>query len=496
MRDRRTAMKSAVAVLALVAGLGTASAKDTLTLGLPIEPTGLDPTISAPVAIREVTWGNIYEGLTTIDKDGKVQPLLATQWTVSDDGLVYTFNLREGVKFHNGTEFDASIVKFSLDRARADDSTNAQKQFFEPIESIETPDPLTVVIALKAPTGLFAYHLAWGDAVMVDPKTVETNKTEPVGTGPFRFKSWQRGDRVEVVRNDDYWDAGVPKLAAVTFRFIGDAQAQAAALRAGDVDAIPNFTAPELFGEFENDDRFTTIVGNTPRKLVAGFNNSKAPFDDIRVRQALMSAIDRQTVIDGAYSGYGIAIGSHYAPTDSGYVDLTNALPYDPEKAAALLSEAGAENLSLTIKCPQMTYTMRACEVMQAMVAEVGVTMNIEASEFPAKWIDEVFIKHDFDMSIVDHAEPMDIDIYARPGYYFEYNNPAFNEIIAKATVNSNEAERDALYGEAQKILASEVPALYLFDLPRLNIWASKIQGLWENEPISQVYVRDAYWAD
>lgn len=496
MRDRRTAMKSAVAVLALVAGLGTASAKDTLTLGLPIEPTGLDPTISAPVAIREVTWGNIYEGLTTIDKDGKVQPLLATQWTVSDDGLVYTFKLREGVKFHNGTEFDASIVKFSLDRARADDSTNAQKQFFEPIESIETPDPLTVVIALKAPTGLFAYHLAWGDAVMVDPKTVETNKTEPVGTGPFRFKSWQRGDRVEVVRNDDYWDAGVPKLAAVTFRFIGDAQAQAAALRAGDVDAIPNFTAPELFGEFENDDRFTTIVGNTPRKLVAGFNNSKAPFEDIRVRQALMSAIDRQTVIDGAYSGYGIAIGSHYAPTDSGYVDLTNALPYDPEKAAALLSEAGAENLSLTIKCPQMTYTMRACEVMQAMVAEVGVTMNIEASEFPAKWIDEVFIKHDFDMSIVDHAEPMDIDIYARPGYYFEYNNPAFNEIIAKATVNSNEAERDALYGEAQKILASEVPALYLFDLPRLNIWASKIQGLWENEPISQVYVRDAYWAD
>ena len=496
MRDRRTAMKSAVAVLALVAGLGTASAKDTLTLGLPIEPTGLDPTISAPVAIREVTWGNIYEGLTTIDKDGKVQPLLATQWTVSDDGLVYTFKLREGVKFHNGTEFDASIVKFSLDRARADDSTNAQKQFFEPIESIETPDSLTVVITLKAPTGLFAYHLAWGDAVMVDPKTVETNKTEPVGTGPFRFKSWQRGDRVEVVRNDDYWDAGVPKLAAVTFRFIGDAQAQAAALRAGDVDAIPNFTAPELFGEFENDDRFTTIVGNTPRKLVAGFNNSKAPFDDIRVRQALMSAIDRQTVIDGAYSGYGIAIGSHYAPTDSGYVDLTNALPYDPGKAAALLSEAGAENLSLTIKCPQMTYTMRACEVMQAMVAEVGVTMNIEASEFPAKWIDEVFIKHDFDMSIVDHAEPMDIDIYARPGYYFEYNNPAFNEIIAKATVNSNEAERDALYGEAQKILASEVPALYLFDLPRLNIWASKIQGLWENEPISQVYVRDAYWAD
>lgn len=490
-------MKSAVAALALLAGVLSASAKDTLTLGLPIEPTGLDPTISAPVAIREVTWGNIYEGLTTLDKDGKVQPLLATEWAVSDDGLEYTFKLRPDVTFHNGTVFDASIVQFSLDRARAADSTNAQKQFFEPIESIETPDPLTVVIKLKAPTGLFVYHLAWGDAVMVDPKTVDTNKTDPVGTGPFKFKSWQRGNRVDVVRNDDYWDAGVPKLASVTFRFIGDAQAQAAALRAGDVDAIPNFTAPELFGEFENDERFNTIVGSTPRKLVAGFNNSKAPFDNVKVRQAVMSAIDRQTVIEGAYSGYGIAIGSHYAPTDSGYIDLTGVIPYDVDKAMELLKEAGyPDGFAFSMKCPQITYTTRSCEVMQAMLSEVGITMNIEASEFPAKWIDEVFIKHDYEMSIVDHAEPLDIDIYARPDYYFRYQNAAFNELIEKATVNANEDERNQLYGEAQKILADEVPAVYLFDLPRLNIWAKKIEGLWADEPISQVFVRDAYWAD
>ncbi|MGO4837942.1 ABC transporter substrate-binding protein, partial [Rhizobiaceae sp. 2RAB30] len=241
-------------------------------------------------------------------------------WSVSDDGLTYTFKLRPDVKFHNGTAFDSSIVKFSLDRARAADSTNAQKQFFEPIDSIETPDPLTAVIKLKMPTGLFVYHLAWGDAVMVDPKTVDTNKTEPVGTGPFKFKSWQRGDRVEIVRNDDYWDAGVPKLSSVTFRFIGDAQAQAAALRAGDVDAFPNFTAPELYGEFQKDDRFNAVLGKTPRKLVAGLNNSKAPFDNVKVRQAMMSAIDRETVIEGAYSGFGVPIGSHYAPTDPGYL--------------------------------------------------------------------------------------------------------------------------------------------------------------------------------
>jgi peptide/nickel transport system substrate-binding protein len=497
MLTLRTGLSTAVAALALLSSVAFASAKDTLTLGLPVEPTGLDPTISAPVAIREITWGNVYEGLVTLDKDGKIKPLLATDWTISDDGLTYTFKLRPDVKFHNGTPFDSSIVKFSLDRARAEDSTNAQKQFFEPIESIETPDPLTAVIKLKKPTGLFIYHLAWGDAVMVDPKTVETNKTEPVGTGPFKFGSWQRGNRIELVRNEDYWDAGVPKLASVTFRFIGDAQAQAAALRAGDVDAFQNFSAPELYGEFEQDDRFNSVIGATPRKLVAGLNNSKAPLDNVKVRQAMMSAIDRDVVIEGAFSGYGVPIGSHYAPSDPGYIDQTGVLPYDLEKAKALLAEAGyPDGFTVTMKCPQMTYTTRACEVMQAQLAEAGITLNIEASEFPAKWIDEVFVKHDYDVTIVDHAEPMDIDIYSRPTYYFQYNNPAFNELIEKASVNADEAQRNEIYGEAQKILANDVPALYLFDLPRLNIWAKGIEGLWANEPISQAYVRDAYWAE
>ena len=495
MTATRMGRKLLMAAAVLLAGSWTATAKDTLTLGLPIEPTGLDPTIAAPVAIREVTWGNIFEGLTTIDRDGRVKPLLALNWTVSPDGLSYTFKLRPNVKFHNDTPFDSSIVKYTLDRARSPQSTNAQKQFFEPIDEIETPDLLTAVIKLKHPTGLFAYWLAWGDAVMVDPKTVDNNKTQPIGTGPFMFKDWQRGDHVDLVRNPDYWDKGVPALSAVTFRFIEDAQAQAAALRAGDIDGFPNFTAPELFGDFQKDARFTAVIGKTPRKLVAALNNEKSPLDDVRVRQALMSAIDRKAVIEGAYSSFGTPIGSHFAPTDPGYLDLTGTLPYDPARSKKLLADAGLPNgFTLTIKTPQMSYTTRAAQIMQAMLADVGVTLNIVPSEFPAKWIDEVFIKKDYEMSIIDHAEPMDIDIYARPGYYFNYKNPAFNAVVASAEKTADDAERARLYGEAQKILASDVPALYLFDLPRLNVWNAKVKGLWENEPISQVYVRDASW--
>jgi peptide/nickel transport system substrate-binding protein len=490
-------LKLALAALTLFSSASAALPKDTLTLGMPVEPTGLDPTISAPVAIREVTWGNLYEGLVTLDKAGEVKPLLATGWTISDDGLTYTFKLRPNVKFHNGTPFDSSIVKFSLDRARAPGSTNAQKQFFEPIASIETPDPLTAVIKLKQPSGLFVYHLAWGDAVMIDPKTVDSNKTMPVGTGPFKFKDWQRGTRVDLVRNDDYWDKGVPKLASVSFRFIGDPQAEAAALRAGDIDGFPNFAAPELFGEFQKDARFKTIVGVTPRKLVAALNCEKPPLNNVKVRQAMMYAIDRKTLIDGANSGYGTPIGSHFAPTDRGYIDTTGIIPFNPEKAKALLADAGLpDGFTLTIKTPQMPETTRAAEVIQAMFADVGITLNIVPSEFPAKWIDEVFIKRDYEMSIIDHAEPMDIDIYSRPGYYFNYNNPKFNGLMAAADKTSDDGERDKLYAEAQTILAEEVPALYLYDLPRLNIWNAKLEGLWENEPISQLYVRDAYWAE
>src|SRR3712207_2715451 len=196
----------------LIAALFSASAlvpaeaaKNTLVVGLAIEPPGLDPTIAAPVAIREVTWVNLFEGLVRIDRDGKVQPLLAKSWEVTPDGLSYTFRLQTGVKYHDGTAFDSADVKFAFDRARAPNSTNAQKQIFAPIDTIETPDPATVVIKLKEASGNFLYFLGWGDAVIVAPETAENNKSNPVGTGPFKFKSWARGDRVELVRNPDYW---------------------------------------------------------------------------------------------------------------------------------------------------------------------------------------------------------------------------------------------------------------------------------------------------
>ncbi|KQT85755.1 ABC transporter substrate-binding protein [Aurantimonas sp. Leaf443] len=484
----------------LLGPLGTAGAapRTDLTLGMSIEPAGLDPTVAAPVAIGQVVWQNVFEGLVRLDRDGTVQPQLARSWTISEDGLTYTFALRTGVAFHDGTPFDASTAKFTLDRARGEASTNPQKQFYAVIDAIETPDAATLVLKLKKPAGNLLYWLGWPASVMVAPKTAETDRTQPVGTGPFRFASWAKGDRVVLEKNPSYWDAaGAAALERVTFRFLADPQAQVAALQSGDIDAFPELSAPELFGAFQTDERFTAVAGNTELKVVAGMNNARKPFDDRRVRQALMMAVDRAMLIEGAYSGFGQPIGSHYTPNDPGYVDLTGVHPYDVEKARALLAEAGhADGLAFSIKVPQMSYATRSAELLQALFSEIGVTMTIVPTEFPAKWVAEVLKGKDFEMTMVAHAEPLDIDIYARPDYYFGYRNPAFDETIAKAEAATDEASRLSLYGEAQRMLAEDVPALYLFVMPKLGVWNAKLEGLWENEPIPSNDVTDVRWRE
>ncbi|MGO7168924.1 ABC transporter substrate-binding protein [Rhizobium leguminosarum] len=494
---RRLSLSAALSAgLVMTAMTPAEAAKTTLNLGMSVEPTGLDPTIAAPVAIGQVTWQNVFEGLVTIDQAGKIQPQLAKSWEISADGLTYTFKLQTGVKFHDGEAFDATAAKFSLDRARGADSVNPQKRFFSSIASIDTPDAETLVLHLSAPTGSLIYWLGWPASVMVAPKTAADDKTTPVGTGPLKFTSWAKGDKVELARNADYWNKdAAAKLDKVTFRFIADPQAQAAALKSGDLDAFPEFAAPELMSSFDADARLVTRIGNTELKVVAGMNTAKKPFDDKRVRQALMMAIDRKTVIDGAWSGLGTPIGSHYTPNDPGYQDMTGVLPYDVEKAKALLAEAGYPNgFTFTIKSPQMAYAPRSAQVMQAMFAEIGVTMNIEPTEFPAKWVQDIMKDRNFDMTIVAHAEPLDIDIYARDPYYFNYKNPAFNALMKKVQETADPAAQNAIYGEAQKILAEDVPALYLFVMPKLGVWDKKLKGLWENEPIPSNVLSGVSW--
>ena len=262
---RPAAATAAVALAALLGLFGAAPARaqdDAIRLGMVLEPPTLDPTASAAAAVDEVVYANLFEGLTRIGPDGAVLPGLASAWEVSADGLTYRFTLREGVTFHDGTGFDAQDVVFSLNRARAEDSLNAQKTLFAGIDSVTAEGPTSVAITLTAPDGNLPFNLAWGDAVIVAPETADTNATAPVGTGPFRFVDRVEGDRVELARYDGYWGPA-PALARATFRFVSDPNAAYAAMMAGDLDAFPNFPAPETLAQFEADPRFNVIVGTT-----------------------------------------------------------------------------------------------------------------------------------------------------------------------------------------------------------------------------------------
>ena len=478
--------------LALAAMLAaTAHAREDVSIGLVLEPPHLDPTAGAAAAIDEIVYGNIFQGLTHIVEDGSVQPQLATSWNVSGDGLIYTFHLRQHVTFQDGTPFDSSDVKFSLDRAMAPGSVNAQKGLFEPIQTIKTPDPMTVVIRLKRPTALLPWNLAWGDAVIVAPQTAAQNKTHPVGTGPFRFDEWRPGDRLVLTRRDGAHVA----LSKITFQFIADPAAATAALLAEDVDAFPNFPAPEALPQFQDDPRFSVVVGTTEGETLLAINNRAKPFDDVRVRRALGHAIDRQAVIEGAMMGYGVPIGSHFSPAHPAYVDLTGMSAYDPEQAKRLLAEAGVKNLKVRIKLPPPSYARRSGEIIQAELADVGVQAELVPLEW-AQWLDQVFTRKDYELTIVSHTEPLDVGIYARDDYYFNYADAAFKDLMREIDRTSDEAARNALYVRAQKKLADDAVNVFLFELPKIGVWNSKLEGMWRSAPIQANDMTDVHWTE
>ena len=337
-------MKHLVSRLALATafavGAAAAQAQTDITIAMQLEPPHLDPTSAAAQAIDSVVYTNIFEGLTRFMGDGSVVPGLAESWEISDDGTVYTFKLREGVTFHDGTAMDAEDVKFSLDRARAEESTNAQKGLFAGITDVEVVDPQTVKVTLDGPNGMFLFNMAWGDAVIVAPESIDNIKQQPVGTGAFTFSEWVQGDRITLTRNENYW-GDAPSLEQATFKFISDPTAAFAAVMAEDVDVFSGFPAPENLPQFEADPRFQVLVGSTEGETILSTNNKQPPFDNLKVRQAMAHAIDRQAIIDGAMFGYGTPIGTHFAPHHPAYVDLTAQSAYDPEKARALLAEAG-----------------------------------------------------------------------------------------------------------------------------------------------------------
>jgi peptide/nickel transport system substrate-binding protein len=459
--------------------------KDSVVLGMVLEPApGLDPTVAPAAAIGEIVHYNILEGLTKINVDGSIVPLLAESWKIDPDGKVYTFKLRKGVKFSDGEAFDASDVKFSFERAKAPGSTNkAKKAVFDNISRIDTPDPLTVIVVLNQPDGNFLFRMGENTAVILDPKSAPTEATKPVGTGPFKLDAWAKGSSITLGRNESYRNPAAIRMKKVTFRFINDPAAQVAALLAGDIDGMPRFGAIQSLKQFQDDARFTVVAGGTEGKTIVSINNKKKPFDDVRVRRALAAAIDRKAVIDGSQEGYGKPIGSHMVPSDAGYIDLTGVNPYDPEKAKALLKEAGvATPLNVTLTLPPPLYARKGGEIIAAELAKVGIVAKIENVEW-AQWLSGAF-KGNYDLTVISHVEPLDFDRYADPSYYWGYDSKAFRDLFAKYNSTTDAKGRLKLLGDIQRQLATDSVNVYLYQLPQFAVGKKQLRGMWSSSPI------------
>ena len=483
---RRTANFLLALVLAghgLVASAVAQTAASRVVFSLSLEPPELDPTIAPSASIGEVVHYNVLEGLVKIEENGGTTPLLASSWKVEQDGTVYRFALRKNVRFHDGAPFDAAAVRFSFERAMAPGSKNkSKKSLFDNIAAIDTPDPYTVLLRLRHADADTLFRLGESPAVVVHPATAAQTVTVPIGTGPYRFESWKRGYGITLLKYEAYRNAADVRIGEVLFRFINQPAAQAEALEAREVDVFFN-VATSAVANFQSNSAYQVLIGASSAKGMLAINNRRKPLDDVRVRRAITHAIDRERFIHDVLDGRGKVIGSHFSPTDPGYVHLAGLYPYDPKRAQALMKEAGVRlPLKLTLTLPPTPYARAGAPLIVEALARIGIEVTTQADDW-ASWMAGPF-SGNFDLTLINHVEPLDYQIYTDPGYYFGYESAEFRDLVNRHGASTNARERQMLFAQIQRKLASDAVNAWIF-APQISTVARKgLKGLWMNFPI------------
>jgi peptide/nickel transport system substrate-binding protein len=493
------ALLGAILAVTVAGGVALAQAPQNLVVQAPVEPPGLDLTATPASATAAVLLYNVQECLVKVDRTGKIVPWLAERWHTSDNRN-YTFFLRKGVRFHNGRELKAADIKFVLQRAMNPETKHPYPGYYEAISDIIVKDDYTVTITLKTLNANFLLNLARQGSVIYPREAVDTLKSAPIGTGPFRFEEWVRGDKIVLVKNKDYYVPGLPKVDRVTFRFIADPNAVLAALKAGDVDVSGFGLGPEHVQDLQKDPRFQVIVGDTTNDVILAMNNSRKPYTDVRVRRAMTYGINKPDVLKGAMFGMGKILGSNVDPLNPYYVDVSKVMAYDQAKAKKLLAEAGYPNGFDTVLkvSPQYYYTVRSGEVIAENLKKVGVNVKIEQIEW-GQWLSRVFCRPpctepDFDLTIIGHAESWDIANYANPKYYFRYDNAKFQDLFKSSEAILDDKARRELYVKMQNMLVEDAPVVWLYMHPRLAVAKKGLSGLWKDLPVSSIDLSEVGW--
>jgi peptide/nickel transport system substrate-binding protein len=312
-----------------------------LTVGLVAEPASLDFTTKDGAAIPQALLDNVYETLVTVDQNGKITPSLAKSWTVSPDGKTYTFELVDNAKFTDGQAFTAKDAVFSINRVKKD-WTISLKAAMDVVADAKALSDTKLEVTLSKPSNDWLYRMSTRVGAMMTEKAVADLATKPVGTGPFVFDQWRRGDSISLKANPAYWGKK-PFFQQVTLKYFKDPTALNNALLTKTIDVIGTVQAPESLAQFQGNDAYEIIEGTTNGEVLLSFNNAKAPFNDLKVRQAARYAIDHKALLDTCWAGRGTLVGSMVPPTDPWYEDLTGLYPHDLNKAKSRLVRAGGQ---------------------------------------------------------------------------------------------------------------------------------------------------------
>ncbi|TLS47986.1 ABC transporter substrate-binding protein [Streptomyces montanus] len=449
---------------------------DSLKIGLNAEPANLDITKTAGAAIPQALLYNVYENLVKVDASGNIQPQLAKSWSLSKDRKTYTFQLVKDAKFSNGAAFTADDAKFSIERVKSD-WTIAQKAQMNVVDTVQAASPTELKVTLKRPSNDWLYRMTTRVGVMFSRTGVSKLATEPVGTGPYVVKNWKRGDSITLARRDGYWGRE-PHFKSVTLKYFKDPTAMNNALLTGTINVIGTMQTPDSLDQFQKNSKYKVIEGTTNGEVVLSLNNGSGPMRNLKARQAVRYAIDHKALLDTCWAGRGKLIGSMVPPTDPWYQNLTNQYPYDLGKAKKLLKESGEAGQTLRLRIPTLPYATACGTVVKSQLEQAGFKVKLDQLEFPAAWLSTVFKNADYDMSIIAHVEPRDMQtVFGEKTYYTRYENPEFSALLEKADQGTQQ-EQITYMRDAARLLSKDAAADWLFLLPNLMVADKGITGL------------------
>lgn len=468
------------------------SADNNAVVGITQEPSVFDPHTVVAAGDEEIIF-NIYEGLLKFDYEGNLNPCLATDYEISDDASVYTFTVRTGVKFHDGSDLDADDVVYSLKRAAglldSQDGTALVSEL-DPIKDVTVTSEGKVQVTLDGSNSELISYFTTG----IIPEGYDNCQAAPVGTGPFKFQSYNPGLSVVLVKNENYWQNGLPYLDKVTFKVCADMDTGMTELKNGSIDIFPYLT-PDRAAQLDTA-KYNTLSNGSNMVQIFALNNSVEPLNDVRVRQAMSYAINRKDIISVTMDGAGVELTTAMSPAMGSYYDasLDGTYAQDIEKAKSLLADAGYANgfdITCTVPSSYLIHVNTAVELASELKA-VGINLTIEQVDW-ATWLENVYAGRKYETTVIALTStyaPYDVlQRYKSTSSddFINYKNDKVDGLLDRIPLTSDLNERISLYHQVLGLLTEDACSVYLQDPSTITVVSTRLEGY----HVYPMYVQD-----